>query len=286
MTLNQVWRKVIILILTLSFSVNFFAQSSEQELKVALRTVAHEFLVQLEDSTSRILPIKKIGDRYLVEFEKEFSFEPDFLMLATFKAMEKFNLQESFVVEVEGCDSNYVVHSFIANFKDSNEDIACKLRESPASCYQFYFTVIENKALINSYVSEEKYNSWWWVAVAVLIIISCLLFIKSKKHKVNKTNSIKIGKFQFDPKGMTLNLEAQTIDLSTKEADLLKLLYENENKTLEREQILNLVWGDEGDYVGRTLDVFISKLRKKLEADPTVKIVNVRGVGYRLVVND
>ena len=62
------------------------------------------------------------------------------------------------------------------------------------------------------------------------------------------------------------------------------MLYEKLNETVEKEVILKEVWGDEGDYVGRTLDVFISKLRKKLEADPNVKIVNIRGVGYKLVV--
>tara|TARA_B110000046_G_C13004434_1_gene403715 strand:- start:1725 stop:1979 length:255 start_codon:yes stop_codon:yes gene_type:complete len=84
---------------------------------------------------------------------------------------------------------------------------------------------------------------------------------------------------------MTLTLKAQSIELSSKESDLLCLLSSNENKTLKREYILNVVWGDEGDYVGRTLDVFISKLRKKLEADSSLKIVNIRGVGYRFVIN-
>ena len=55
---------------------------------------------------------------------------------------------------------------------------------------------------------------------------------------------------------------------------------------MEREKILATVWGDEGDYVGRTLDVFVSKLRKKLEADANVRIVNIRGVGYRLVLGE
>ena len=54
---------------------------------------------------------------------------------------------------------------------------------------------------------------------------------------------------------------------------------------MEREVLLNKVWGDQGDYVGRTLDVFISKLRKKLEADPHVKIVSIRGVGYKMVID-
>lgn len=108
--------------------------------------------------------------------------------------------------------------------------------------------------------------------------------IKRKSKQKIEAELISIGQFQFDQKRMILSLKAQSIELSTKEADLLFLLYSNENKTLERGYILNHIWGDEGDYVGRTLDVFISKLRKKLEADPALKIINVRGVGYRFVV--
>jgi DNA-binding response OmpR family regulator len=67
---------------------------------------------------------------------------------------------------------------------------------------------------------------------------------------------------------------------------LLLLLHESANTTVAREVILNRVWGDNGNYVGRTLDVFISKLRKKLEADSGVKIVNTRGVGYKLLIDE
>jgi DNA-binding response OmpR family regulator len=55
------------------------------------------------------------------------------------------------------------------------------------------------------------------------------------------------------------------------------------HSTVERDYLLRTVWGDEGNYIGRTLDVFISKLRKKLEDDASVKIINVRGVGYKLI---
>ena len=82
-----------------------------------------------------------------------------------------------------------------------------------------------------------------------------------------------------------LLINHKRIELTSKEADLLLLLYNMVNTTVEREVILNKVWGDQGDYVGRTLDVFISKLRKKLEADSSVKITNIRGVGYKLVMD-
>jgi DNA-binding response OmpR family regulator len=62
------------------------------------------------------------------------------------------------------------------------------------------------------------------------------------------------------------------------------LLHASVNITVERDVLLKNVWGDEGAYVGRTLDVFISKLRKKLEADPSIRIVNVRGIGYKLIL--
>ncbi|MDB4089400.1 winged helix-turn-helix domain-containing protein [Flavobacteriales bacterium] len=83
---------------------------------------------------------------------------------------------------------------------------------------------------------------------------------------------------------MTLSLNKEFTELSGKESDLLFLLYSNENKTLKREYILQEIWGDEGSYIGRALDVFISKLRKKLEADSSIKIVNIRGVGYKMVI--
>ena len=84
---------------------------------------------------------------------------------------------------------------------------------------------------------------------------------------------------------MRLAIGSDQIDLSHKEADLLNLLYSSVNKTLGREDIQKIVWGNDSSYIGRTLDVFISKLRKKLSKDPNVKIVNERGVGYRLVLS-
>ena len=85
---------------------------------------------------------------------------------------------------------------------------------------------------------------------------------------------------------MILHSKSESTELSGKETELLLLLFNNENKTLEREFILNQVWQDTGEYVGRTLDVFISKLRKKLEADPSLKIINIRGVGYKFVMSE
>jgi DNA-binding response OmpR family regulator len=84
---------------------------------------------------------------------------------------------------------------------------------------------------------------------------------------------------------MELSHNGKPVELTSKESDLLQLLSHSANDTVDRETILKTVWGDDGDYIGRTLDVFISKLRKKLEADPNVKIANIRGIGYKLIVD-
>jgi DNA-binding response OmpR family regulator len=93
-----------------------------------------------------------------------------------------------------------------------------------------------------------------------------------------------IGVYKFDTVNSVLLTQQGKVSFSAKESELLQLLNNNANVTIEREVILKTVWGDDGDYIGRTLDVFISKLRKKLEANTNLKIVNIRGVGYKLVI--
>ena len=112
-----------------------------------------------------------------------------------------------------------------------------------------------------------------------------LLFFRKKKVELD-SNKIKLGDYIYDPKKMVLIRKEKTIELTSKENELLSLLYEFANETVNKETILNKVWGDEGDYVGRTLDVYISKLRKKLENDSSIELKNIRGIGYKLIVEN
>jgi DNA-binding response OmpR family regulator len=145
-------------------------------------------------------------------------------------------------------------------------------------------------------LTDKSRNNYWIIIgliIGLLSLIAVLIFIQEKKANLNEIeneksqinpNIIAIGKYKFDKVNMELSYVDSKIELTGKEADLLLLLHKYANETIEREQILKEVWGDEGDYVGRTLDVFISKLRKKLAADDHVKIINIRGVGYKLVL--
>jgi DNA-binding response OmpR family regulator len=94
-----------------------------------------------------------------------------------------------------------------------------------------------------------------------------------------------IGKFTYDTIRQELKLGEQTQKLTTKENELLKLLAANINSVVERNFALTAVWGDDSYFNGRSMDVYITKLRKYLAADESIEIVNVHGKGFRLIVN-
>lgn len=95
-----------------------------------------------------------------------------------------------------------------------------------------------------------------------------------------------IGKFSFDPGNMMLECGSDQQTLTRKEAALLKLLCQYQNKLLSRETALKSIWGDDDYFIGRSMDVFISKLRKYLKDDPNISITNVHGTGFKLEVKE
>lgn len=99
-----------------------------------------------------------------------------------------------------------------------------------------------------------------------------------------QNENFKLGNFQFDCTNFILQHGGGEKTLTQKEAEVLKLLCRNKDRVLKREEILNAVWGNDDYFLGRSMDVFISKLRKYLRDDPRVQIVNYHGVGFRLEV--
>ena len=95
-----------------------------------------------------------------------------------------------------------------------------------------------------------------------------------------------IGSYSFDHKNMILRIEKKERVLTRKENALLKLLFENRNKLLTREIALKSVWGNDDYFIGRSMDVFITKLRKYLQDDPSITITNVHGTGFKLEIRE
>ncbi|HZH71480.1 MAG TPA: response regulator transcription factor [Mariniphaga sp.] len=93
-----------------------------------------------------------------------------------------------------------------------------------------------------------------------------------------------LGKYTFDTRKQTLMDGDKTVKLTTKESDLLKLLCQNANKVLERNYALKSIWIDDNYFNARSMDVYITKLRKHLKDEPSVEIINVHGKGYKLIM--
>lgn len=105
---------------------------------------------------------------------------------------------------------------------------------------------------------------------------------RTQKDKVEQTSFV-IGKFNFDSIKQELNIGDKKEKLTTKENNLLKILAENKNELVERNFILKEVWGDDSIFNARSMDVYITKLRKYLQDDPMVKILNVHSKGFKLI---
>jgi len=94
-----------------------------------------------------------------------------------------------------------------------------------------------------------------------------------------------VGKYKFDLNNQTLESDGEVMKLTTKESDLLKILVQNKNKTLQRSIALKNVWGDDSYFNARSMDVYITKLRKLLKGDDSLKILTVHGEGFKLLIN-
>lgn len=109
-------------------------------------------------------------------------------------------------------------------------------------------------------------------------------YIDTMQENEDDEVAFNIGSFVFDSSNMTLTGVDSQRRLTRKESGLLKLLCQNMNKLLPREVALETVWGDNDYFIGRSMDVFITKLRKYLKDDPSVKITNVHGIGFKLEI--
>ena len=107
---------------------------------------------------------------------------------------------------------------------------------------------------------------------------------RSKKPVADIAEEIRIGNILFAPAGLKIITPEETFNITQKENDLLKFLCEHQNKVLKRNEVLTNVWGKDDFFLGRSMDVFISKLRKYLKADPGIVLETIHGVGFRLTV--
>jgi DNA-binding winged helix-turn-helix (wHTH) protein len=254
-----------------------------ERVKIALREVGNKLLLYNQDSTSLVLPVQKIEvSTYHLSFEKALTIDPDTLVLLLERSFQKAELPSHYQIEVKQCEDAAVAYSFLQFTNTAKSIIPCSGRVLPQKCY-----TIEVRFLEKTTTSTSKII--WMVLLFVSFIGALVFYPKRKKVKEPESideTSISLGKFAFYPEENKLRVKATEISLSKKEVELLLVFVSNPNKIIKREELSKKVWEDHGVFVGRSLDTYISKLRKKLSEDASIQITNVHGVGYILEVKE
>ncbi len=118
------------------------------------------------------------------------------------------------------------------------------------------------------------------------LLLKIEIFLKrSNKTRIEEKSNYIIGKYQFDNKNYIVFNDTEKISLTQRESELLKLFLDNKNVVMKREEILKSLWGNDDYFMGRSLDVFISRLRKILASEQGIAIENLHGIGFRFTMN-
>jgi DNA-binding winged helix-turn-helix (wHTH) protein len=251
--------------------------------EVLLRRIGHEILLQSGDSISRVLPVKEIAkNEYLISFENDITFQPDSLMNTTSRFLDQAPFVGNYIVNVLNCSNSSVAYGYAISKNKKDNIVACVGRKQPKACYMI--TIKFKPTSIN--IAK---NGYLLGSLSFLGFFGFIFFRSFKPQKAlsysENNNMITLGLALFDAINKKLIVNGKAIDLTGKETRLLLIFALSPNKVIEKSRIQKEIWEDEGVIVGRSLDMFISKLRKKLEFDPNIKIVVVRGKGYKLEIN-
>mgnify|MGYP003635454976 FL=1 len=253
-----------------------------EKVKIALRQVGNQLLLSNKDSVSLILPVKELANnKYQISFEKQLSIEPNILVDVVKNAFEKAEFSENYIVEVLQCSDHEVAYSYQIKNESEKNIIPCSGRFLPENCYQIEVLFISRKA--------DYFNRNTLLIIGFVFLFGFLFFSFYKRKSIEKnveiySEFIALGSFEFYPKENKLQKAATEINLSKKECELLEIFVANPNQIIKREELTKKVWEDNGVFVGRSLDTYISKLRKKLKDDASIQLINIHGVGYKLEI--
>lgn len=253
----------------------------EKHVEVVLRDLGHQLLLSAKDSSSRVLPVKKLNENtYQISFQNHFGFISDTLINLVQRTFQKNALANDYIVNLRNCKQNETVFAFEIN-SQTGDLTPCRGRTLEVSCY-----VIEIELL-----KKNKFNSF--LLLLLIIPLSFVgFYVKDKFRKkeeaapiADNNDYIQLGNFRFYADNNVLKSENKSITLSEKETKALKIFAENINQIVEREKLMKEIWEDEGIVViSRNVDVLVSKLRKKLSDDNSIKFINVHGRGYKFII--
>lgn len=275
----------IVLIFLCSFqtTTSFKAQVSEDRIQLALRRTADRLLRISGDDSSRIEILRgPDSSAWWIQIEAGINYDslPELLQ----SSLQLHGLHTPYSVLIRRCDNHQIDLGYHQFDLWNQESTPCAGRTLTPAC-----------RYIEIQFQSVHQNSWFSPATAgisgLLFLSAGLITVWMYRRKIsnpkitstgNPENLILLGSSYFDPEEMILVFQNQQQKLTFREAKLLSLFASNKQKLLERDFIMKEVWEDEGVLVGRSLDMFVSRLRKKLSADTSIRINAVHGIGYRM----
>lgn len=286
---------LILLLFVLPFFKNNMVSGNNESIlfsekaNLALRRTAHLLLIENGDSTSLIPPVQQLdANTFNVKIDHLFDYEK--LPQVLKESLELHQVKRPYDVSILNCTSNKILLGY--NYQDLNQKggVPCGGRKREPGCYYLKVSFYPESQ------TAASGNSWWILPLGSLL--ACLGFVVWRRAgkkpvplvmkdaaKGNSTSKAMFGNSVLDMTLLSLVSASASYNLTYREAKLLNLFVSNKNRVLERDFILKSVWEDEGIIVGRSVDVFVSRLRKMLQNDEMVKITAVHGVGYRMEVS-
>ncbi len=257
----------------------------DEKVNLALRRTAHHLLAESGDSTSNIPPVERPdANTFLLRLQHSFNY--DRLPALLQESFQVHDIQKDYDVAVLSCISDDLLLGY--NVKDVEVGVACGGRAQNSDCYNL-------KVTFASPQSSPLASAGWWILVGGFLLggISYAAWQWATRRnnlptlppiEAETAESVRLhfGASSLDVANQTLLVGTVRYELTYRETKLLHLFVNHLGQLLERDFILQSVWNDEGIIVGRSVDVFVSRLRKMLRDDATIRIATVHGVGYRL----
>lgn len=269
----------------LLFDIRQDKQYNLAKREILMRQIGHQILLHSGDSTSRVLPVAKLpNEKYQLVFDQPFAFETDALVSIVRQTLSASNETSDYLVHVLDCPKSKVVYGYSVSKNKTDDVIPCSGRKQQPDCYVITIEFRGEALGVKTYAAGIS-------AIAALLLVPLAVSrYRNQKPEVKpivkpKDHLIPINNLLFDQNKKQLHTATETINLTAKENKILLIFAQHPNEVIDRARLQKEIWEDDGVIVGRSLDVFISKLRKKLEWDASVQLVNIHGKGYKLQID-
>lgn len=259
-------------------------QLAPTRVNLAMRETGDRLLDLAGDSTSTIAPVRR-KDAHTWQLRLERRFNYDSLPHILRRAFLRQNIRLDYNVAVLRCKDNELILGYSASGLELEGEVPCGGRELEADCLNIELSFLDKVIpRPNPWKTSFLMLSGFLFLAALGTVVYRRKTAPSSVLEESNPNQLRFGQSSFDFSNQSLWVKGTLKNLTFREAKLLHYLIQNANQVLDRERILEAIWQDEGMLVGRSLDVFISRLRKLLQEDENIKIVSVHGVGYRFEI--